>query len=795
MDAARHQRLKLLFEQARQLDGAERGLFLARACGDDAALRTELEALLGHHREQTLLKASPTASRDVTKIAARSMLKREPTRVTSAPAPSLVALWSSLATLIAVLVIGWGLHQGIREALLAHQMRLLEIGCRQAADAVRHYLEDGLREAERWGINDELAIAIRNGNRHPIPAEQRKLETFCPEFSARLVDRWGPEVTCTVWNREQTKVLGLANNMTSMLAPSTDTGARILNRVLKGESAVYLPNSLEMISQGFRPPAGARVMSFIVPVRETADGPIEGALLLRYNALEDRFHELFGNGVVLETGELFAFTEDARMISRPRFAEALEQLGLVERPADLPSTSYVSLRDPGGDLTTGHEPAEARSMQVVIDVVRRSLVEPRGTTTQVFRDYRGRASWASWEWLEPFGFGIMMRVDQAELEAPLRLLDRASLATLVLIAGMLLTISGSTAWRRWRAAPRAQGLARVGPYRLEVEIGGGGMGQVYRARHDLLKRPTAVKLIRPEHATPSAYRRFEREVQLACQLRHPNTVSIYDYGRAEDGRVYYVMEYLTGGNLQQLVELFGPQPPARVLYLLRQICGSLGEAHAAGWVHRDIKPQNIMICNCGGATDFVKVLDFGLVKPMELGPGEAETTVGEWVGTPKYMAPERLLQPKLADARGDIYSLGVTLYWVLAGREPFEGSIATSLLSSLITESPQPFPAELRIPEALQRLVFRCLAKLPSERFATLAELWSAAEGIALAETWSAEDAHRWWTAHLSHLLLPPRDLDPEMSRAANAPTVVYPATTPLPAEPRVSADTTLTDR
>jgi serine/threonine-protein kinase len=209
------------------------------------------------------------------------------------------------------------------------------------------------------------------------------------------------------------------------------------------------------------------------------------------------------------------------------------------------------------------------------------------------------------------------------------------------------------------------------------------MGEVYLAEHVLLRRPCAVKLIRPERAgDPQALRRFEREVQATAALTHPNTVEVYDYGRADDGTFYYAMEYLRGLSLQELVARHGPLPPARAAHLLRQVCGALQEAHAGGLVHRDIKPSNVIVCQRGGVCDVAKLLDFGLVRAPCLGGGaETLTQEGTIAGTPAYMSPEQAKGLEDLDARSDIYSLGALAYFLVTGRPPFVRETAVLTLT------------------------------------------------------------------------------------------------------------------
>jgi serine/threonine-protein kinase len=288
---------------------------------------------------------------------------------------------------------------------------------------------------------------------------------------------------------------------------------------------------------------------------------------------------------------------------------------------------------------------------------------------------------------------------------------------------------------------------QLGQYRLRRHIGAGGMGAVYLAEHQLLKRPCALKLIRPEDvADPRALERFEREVQLTATLSHPNTVEIYDYGRAEDGTYYYVMEYLPGMSLAELVERHGPLPPGRVVYLLRQVCLALREAHAAGLIHRDVKPSNIFAARRGGMDDVAKLLDFGLVRPAATAPAAHLSGEGQILGTPLFMSPEQARGGRELDERSDIYSLGAVAYHLLAGRPPFNegGGIGVMIAHA---RDPVPPPSQVRdgIPEDLERVVLQCLAKDPADRFPDAQSLERALGECACAGDWGQDRAARWW--------------------------------------------------
>ncbi len=290
---------------------------------------------------------------------------------------------------------------------------------------------------------------------------------------------------------------------------------------------------------------------------------------------------------------------------------------------------------------------------------------------------------------------------------------------------------------------------RLGQYTLEEKLGEGGMGVVYLARHAMLRRPTAVKLLPPEKAGEQSIRRFEREVQLTAQLSHPNTVSIYDYGRTPDGVFYYAMEYLDGINLERLVKEFGPQPPARVAHVLRQVAGALAEAHGVGLIHRDIKPANIILCRRGGAPDVAKVVDFGLVKDIDGASDASVTGLNTIAGTPLYLSPEAITRPDRIDGRSDLYALGAVGYFLLAGRNVFTGATPVEVCGHHLHTPPEPPSAKLGrpLPPQLEALVQSCLEKDPARRPQTAQHLADALSACGVGD-WVGPEAQQWWARH-----------------------------------------------
>jgi len=309
---------------------------------------------------------------------------------------------------------------------------------------------------------------------------------------------------------------------------------------------------------------------------------------------------------------------------------------------------------------------------------------------------------------------------------------------------------------------------RLGQYTLEEKIGEGGMGTVYRARHALLRRPTAIKLLSPERSGAANVKRFEREVQLTSLLTHPNTIAIYDYGHTQDGAFYYVMELLDGISLHDLCEEDGPQPAGRVTFILAQAASALAEAHDAGLIHRDVKPANIMLCERGGMADFVKVLDFGLVKDMTESESTdaARSSADAIAGTPLYMAPETVTNPKEVDARVDIYALGAVGYWLLTAEPPFEGANLVEVLSHHLHSIPKTPSERLgrEVPTELEALIMKCLAKTPGDRPASMHELAGALRALETRLAWSEAEAHAWWHARSSSKKLAAERLGAQLS-------------------------------
>jgi eukaryotic-like serine/threonine-protein kinase len=523
-----------------------------------------------------------------------------------------------------------------------------------------------------------------------------------------------------------------------------------LHRCLEGQIIVTPPfPSVAMLpdDQG-QVRAGVPTMFAAAPV-SSADGKMIGLLCLRI-APEKDFTRILATARAGESGETYAFSQNGLLLSRSRFDDSLKRLGLIPDTPEAQSILTLELRDPLADLTLGRHSPRRRAELPLTRPVASAVTGRHGVDVRGYSDYRGVPSVGAWTWLEDFDMGLVTEMDVAQALAPLRILRLGfgfMFALLVLAAVAVLLLMRLA--RRLQESARTAALKarQLGQYALDEEIGTGGFGSVYRGHHALMRRPVAVKLLDPLIANDYVIARFEREVQLTCTLTHPNTIALYDYGRTPDGLFYYAMEFLEGLALNKLVEDFGRQPEGRVIHILRQVCGSLAEAHAQGLVHRDIKPANIFLTRRGGIPDFVKVLDFGLVKARNLEGQIQLTGATATLGTPLYMSPEAVERPDKVDPRADIYSLGCVGYYLLTGETVFAGLTVGEIMLQQVRSVPEKPSARIRKPVSadLEDVLMSCLAKKPADRPESADALEAALAKCVAATAWTREQADEWW--------------------------------------------------
>jgi len=494
-----------------------------------------------------------------------------------------------------------------------------------------------------------------------------------------------------------------------------------LSPVLRGQSSFVRPYSAPGAS-GTREIGRAWVAA---PVR-SADGKLAAVLALG-SPVDKGFAGLFAAARLGQSGEALAFDAEGWLLSPSRHAGELQQRGLAPR-----------LAQPDGD--------PERLTLLAKEAVARRGEGGEGILLAPYPNYLGRDVIGAWRWLREHNIGVAIELEASEAYAPLTYLQIGFGVVLVLIFGVWLSgfLSSDTLGGLLRRDNRAR---QMGPYRLLRQIGEGAISNVYLAQHRMLKRPAAVKVLKMQSTKEEWTARFQREVQLTSSLHHPNTITIYDYGTGSGGEFWYAMEYLEGLSLADLVERYGPVPPARVAYILRQACASLWEAHSCDLVHRDIKPQNIMLCEIRGERDFVKVLDFGLVKQISGDQTRDLTGTMRILGTPLYMSPERIRNPSDADGRADIYALGAVGFYLLTGKRLFETETEHDLTYHVLHTLPRlasdcsPF----EVPAELDALIGRCLEKDPAARPKNIAEVAGALDGLLVHKPWTRAQIDAWW--------------------------------------------------
>jgi eukaryotic-like serine/threonine-protein kinase len=507
-------------------------------------------------------------------------------------------------------------------------------------------------------------------------------------------------------------------------------------------------------------------MFVAAPVTST-NGTVIAVLGLRMRP-EQEFTKIFSVARMGESGESYAFDQTGMMLTRSRFEEELKAKGLI--PNTPGSTAILNLRlfepESGDTAKVGNSGKRGGRKPRLTRMASAALAGKSvdGCDVNGYRNYRGATVVGAWEWVPEFGMGVATEVGADEAFHTLYILRRTFMVLFALLVVSGAGIFGFTLLvERLQAKLRRSALAarRLGQYVLVQEIGRGASGMVYRARHALLRRPVAIKLLSPDMTDEHNAARFEQEVQMTSQLTHPNTVAIYDYGRTPEGLFYYAMEYLSGIDLDRLAREFGPQPEGRVIHILRQVCGSLSEAHKVGLIHRDVKPANILLTCRGSAFDVVKVLDFGLVKTAQRGGKEWSGAV---MGTPHFMPPEAIKNPDAVDARSDLYSLGAVGYWLLTARTLFTSVAIEELLVNQVRNIPLTPSETLGRPVAkdLEALILQCLAKSPAERPESADALEEALALCGAANHWTRSDAARWWKDNLVVVSAQPAATMPE---------------------------------
>ena len=507
----------------------------------------------------------------------------------------------------------------MHHSVVGFQRKLREAALTEILDAkiagLEMWIDYEREKAASWARSREMQVVVEQlidlaAENTPEQIQSSPLQDELREVINRLA---GEKVSFQIWNRLHTTV---ADEPTRKAIGSgvTAFGGAVLTEVFRGRSHMMNYDRDQIISATPSTTQERGHTGTLTPVRD-ANGDVIAALFVADPDARNEVAKIFGIVDLGLSGETYAFNNDGLLLTESRFTDQLKSLGLIPDKPGAVSSRVVYLRDPGGDLTKGYQPEEPLAVRPLTKMAQYATAGVDGVDLIGYRDYRGVMVVGAWRWLDKYRIGVATEVDRDEMEPGLWLFVAQAWVIFGLFA-VCLGVIGYSYYSLYRSRQLAGENLQIGQYTLQEKIGEGGMGRVFRAKHAHLKRPTAIKMLKPDLIDRGSVARFEREAQLASQLTHPNTIQIYDYGVTDKGLFYYVMEFVEGPSFAEEVQRHGAIPADRVIRLLKQVCGSLIEAHAAGLIHRDLKPRNILICQRGGMSDFVKVVDFGLVKDL-----------------------------------------------------------------------------------------------------------------------------------------------------------------------------------
>ena len=642
------------------------------------------------------------------------------------------------------------------------------------ADSVRisinRFLDDQSRLARSWSQQVNLRHAVLGliDSAKTGSVEELRSSPHAAEIRKQLIAlSEQPDIKYVVWDRTGRIVASWLKDGADIGGSVAPDGAANLARAMRGETVLFGPAVLQPEESGFNPETDLPVMAEILPIRDDAD-QVVATMLIRGFGMYANFDDICRQASEAGGLDVYAVNADGDMITNsPQAMERLigrtqktgdaessdhpkDQLSDKETNSEVPPTFVacnLRVSDPGDSVATDRIAADLRRSQPLIYSVAGVSSGQDHAMLVPYPNYVGIPVVGAWRWINEWKIGVVVERASEEAFATARIVRYGFFSLGGILTLTALFAAGRIAKRTALAQAAVHPLSR---YQVTKELGSGGMGVVYRATHSQLGRDTALKVLRADRDNLEDRLRFDREAKLAASLSSAHTVTIYDYGRGEEGEAYCVMEFLKGITLYDVVARSGFQDIGRVLFVLRQICDSLGEAHKLGLVHRDIKPQNVMLSLDPSVGDWAVVFDFGLAKPLNPDSDSYQTAETIWAGTPMYMAPERYREPNKIDPRSDIYSVGCIAYFLLSGRPPFIECDPESLFALVLTEQPISISVhrDEEIPDEVTSLVDRCMAKNVDDRVSTVDELARRLDELIPRYGWSVEQARAWWRIH-----------------------------------------------
>ena len=724
------------FQACLELSEHEREEYLSESIVGDAALREELRSLLKYDKPPARPATKPAVATPAALRAARPLAGK----------PFVVSFFvlGASTLLLALGLRGWTLgrlESSLKAEGIGSLQQLLEsriTSIRAWADRERARMRSVLEDPVLVGQVTSLLDTVHASGEISDSLRSSPVRSQISTRMSQLPEGFG-ELGYSIFSPSG---IVLCSSSEEQVGRSLSHGsAAYLRDLLLGEWTVSRPYPDRQLGLELHPEVQRPVLFVGGPIRG-GKGQIV-AFGVCFVSPERQFYGLLSApGAV----EVVTFDEKGTILNNLKDPSALRRAGLLTVPDD--QTAFrVHLRDPGRELKAGtrldYPPADWMPTRMCFSATEGG----NGSDASGYRNVAGRPVLGTWAWIPELEMGVGVEKD-LELVLALTQPVRSGFAFMLTIPALLMGFLFFLFGRGWlRGSGGSE--TRFGFYVVERPIGKGGMGDVFLANHTILGRPAALKILRESSPKTATIGRFKREARMASRLGHPNSIQIFDYGETSDGRLYYAMEYVEGLNLAQLLTLEGPLPVARALYLLRQISGALEEAHALGLLHRDLKPSNIMVGRKGGLGDVVKIVDFGIASSVS-GVAEDMTRSSNLVGTPAYLAPERILRPQQLDFRSDVYSFGGVAFHMLTARNIFEGPGPTELIYQILM-SKRPSPSQLRggpLPDSLESLILACLAIEPELRPSSLRAVTDLLRSVESPDHWSQDEARTWWASN-----------------------------------------------
>ncbi|QDT05936.1 Serine/threonine-protein kinase PknB [Rubripirellula lacrimiformis] len=652
--------------------------------------------------------------------------------------------WLWLAALLPTALIGWWTYRQVESMII----RSIATELKGVVDSMTLSADQFLGEketlVESWSREPSLRSAIVELNQlaesNP-PLDKLKNAKQIDQIRTQLRELSGVEdIKFVVWNDSFRTLASSIQDRRDIGKPVRPADAAYLARVMAGETVTYGPTRLTD-----EPGTEKPIMAVIVPIHDDS-GRIIASMLVRGIGIFEEFNRIFTSIAVAGELDAYAINREGTMITEsPRAISKATQGRFDLAPDQIAANLRVS--DPGF-LITGENAADLqRQVRPVTVAVAGAIASQPDVRTDPYMNYCGESVVGAWQWLPNRQMGVIIETTTDRAFAPARVVRFN-----FLLLGSLLSLTAFLAATKIARTSTAEHAAvhPLSRYDIQEQLGSGGMGVVFRANHRQLGRDAALKVLRGDRHSPEDQLRFDREARLAASLSNPHSVQIYDYGRSDQGEAYCVMEFLRGLTLQEVVARSGHQPVGRTLSILRQVCDALAEAHSMNLLHRDIKPQNVMLSLDPSVGDWAVIFDFGLAKPLEPDTSVYQTRETIWAGTPMYMAPERFRQPGVMDPRSDIYSVGCIAYYLLSGRPPFIESEPESLFALILSEHPIGIAIHRGegIPTEVNDLIIKCMAKRPEDRYDSIVDVGRAIDQLRVKHPWTVDEARVWWGHH-----------------------------------------------